>query len=671
MGRQHPRNRRSHAALLEKLEQRRLLSASWADGFTNAMAYDAVNDKTWMAYYDEVEDDLRVTSKVGSGAWSTPEVIDNNSADNSNYGGYLAIALDRNNLPGIAYFDGENAELKYTHYNSTSGSFDPATLIDTNGNTGHYPSLDYSRATGSSNAIITYYHAGASYLRAATFNGSTWTSAILDIDPNGSTGGLEDIGRFSSVKYNPATQGWAVAYERTGNEYFNGNLRYATSTGGAWTKTSIYFTDFGGGYTSLAFNGNDPAFAFYDSTPGDLMYAKKVGANPWSVTRIAGQSGDPVTGTVGLYNKLYFESGKAQIVTYRKTAPGSVYLIDENASWAGTKLFDGGGSGMSAAEDSSGNILFTMINTDATGKHSVQFRSSAEGDYGQDFTQTTDSSHTRFSSRTTPGAAVFQGKMWVFGGNSGSGALGDLWNSTDGQTWTQETMTGDVPAAVHNPTMVVHSNGSKMWIIGGDGTPNTYRSTDGTAWTRMDGGTGALPSGLNNFSAVYYDGALWVLGGLIGTTVQNSVYKSTDDGATWSSVTPQVPFTAVYDSTAVVFNNQMWVVGGKTSTSTSGGTSNTWRSSDGVNWSFIAGNWTGRWGHALAVANDRLWMMGGNIGSGTSKNDVYYTLDGTTWVQSTGAAAFSARFYLAALGYDGKLFAVAGSSGGDEVWVTQ
>lgn len=676
MGRKWVSGHRSAGCALEAMESRTLLSTSWADGTANAMAYDSTNDKTWVVYYDAAQQKAKVASRVGSGAWQSYDIPNNGASPgyDINYGSYVSIALDQNNLPGIAYYDSANADLKYTHYDAFNDRFDAATTVVSTNNSGQYPSIDYSRASGSSELMITYFYDNSDSLKYARWSGSSWSFGAVDWDRNVGDSLVEIYGRYSSVKYNPGTGRWSVAYDRTASGSVTGQCRYSEyQSTGAWstTPTEIYSGGTGGGYNSLSFNGNDPAIAFYDAAAARLRYVRKTGSNPWPSSTAISPSGT----TIGLYNTLYFKSNKAQIVTYKKTASKfSLLKYAESATpsvfGAPATLFEGGisagGGGNSAAENNTGDILFTLIDA---ASDTLQLRSTAEFSYGRDFDQATDDAHTRFSSRMSPGTATFQGKMWVFGGNSGSSALGDMWNSTDGQTWTQQTLSGDIPVARHNPRLVVSSDGATMWIIGGDGAPDVYKSTDGLAWTRMDNGSGTLPAGLDGYAAIYFNGALYVLGGYDTSGVKNTVYRSTDDGATWTQLSQTSGFTPVYDLAAVVFNNEMWILGGKPNLNNAGGSGTVWRSTNGQSWTSASGSIGARWGHAAVVADMRIWVMGGSSG-GSSKRDVYYSLDGIDWTLSADPADFSARFYFGALNYNGKLWALGGSSGGNEVWLS-
>ena len=78
------------------------------------------------------------------------------------------------------------------------------------------------------------------------------------------------------------------------------------------------------------------------------------------------------------------------------------------------------------------------------------------------------------------GYTVFDGKMWLTGGST-SGAVRDVWYSTNGSVWTQGAQPGWSAKRYHK--MLVYDN--KMWVIGGwDNQRDVWYTTNGSTWTR-------------------------------------------------------------------------------------------------------------------------------------------------------------------------------------------
>src|SRR4051812_5811280 len=63
------------APAVERMEDRRMLSAAPPDGTANAMAYDG-SGRLWVAYCDAADKDLKYSVRDTTGAWSAPQVID-------------------------------------------------------------------------------------------------------------------------------------------------------------------------------------------------------------------------------------------------------------------------------------------------------------------------------------------------------------------------------------------------------------------------------------------------------------------------------------------------------------------------------------------------------------------------------------------------------------------
>jgi hypothetical protein len=209
-----------------------------------------------------------------------------------------------------------------------------------------------------------------------------------------------------------------------------------------------------------------------------------------------------------------------------------------------------------------------------------------------------------------------------------------------------------------------------MWLIGGTDssgrTKDVYITTDGTHWTRKASGLSFL--NVDGFAAAYFNGALWVLGGS-GTSITNQIYKSADDGATWTQITPSAGdnFTPRLDFTALSFDNSLWVIGGITDTS-GHRTNSTYRSLDGTSWILMpaslatGGIYTAVSSHASVVYDNRMWVLGGigNSGSTSEEDDVWYSTDGWNWAETTSAAAFGGRYDHSSVAYQNKIWVIGG-----------
>src|SRR3989304_10298389 len=144
---------------------------------------------------------------------------------------------------------------------------------------------------------------------------------------------------------------------------------------------------------------------------------------------------------------------------------------------------------------------------------------------GQNWTRTTDS--PGWAPRHHFGSVVFNNKMWVLGGRISGDFKKDVWSSTDGITWTDVVQVADPhwSPRSHFGTVVF---GGKMWVMGGydavgeDYVNDVWSSSDGVTWTE-ETGAALWPAG-GYFGAVVYSGQIWVMGGWDGADELGTVY---------------------------------------------------------------------------------------------------------------------------------------------------
>ncbi|HPP51477.1 MAG TPA: hypothetical protein PK777_00895 [Thermoguttaceae bacterium] len=171
---------------------------------------------------------------------------------------------------------------------------------------------------------------------------------------------------------------------------------------------------------------------------------------------------------------------------------------------------------------------------------------------------------------------VHDNKLWVMGGQTmpdfvpGSPLLyyNDVWNSKDGKTWTLVTEhAGWSPRGMICGAVEFNN---RMWIIGGGqypqkGNPRTYyrdvwNSSDGKTWTNA---TAAAPwPGRNYHNVAVFDNRIWILGGYSPDKGRNlnDVWYS-PDGAAWTQL-PDPPWPPRHAASVFVFDNAMWIVTG-------------------------------------------------------------------------------------------------------------
>jgi hypothetical protein len=226
--------------------------------------------------------------------------------------------------------------------------------------------------------------------------------------------------------------------------------------------------------------------------------------------------------------------------------------------------------------------------------------------------------------RHVSGWLVHDSAMWVIGGDPQSGSLRDVWRSTDGVNWTLVLDT--IPNISPLRTMhMVASLGGQMLYMGGN--PTTYinenlsevfSSPDGINWARQPdapwAGRGAV---LNLQQTVDGNDTLWMLGGgrLWDRRCWNDVWK-TGDGITWERVLEAAPWDPRYWHSTSYFDGKLWVMGGVVE-QTDGG--DVWYSENGSDWHELKNSpFTARHAASATTYDNALWLMCGII-----TNDVW------------------------------------------------
>jgi dienelactone hydrolase len=232
--------------------------------------------------------------------------------------------------------------------------------------------------------------------------------------------------------------------------------------------------------------------------------------------------------------------------------------------------------------------------------------------------------------RHTAGYAVFQDKMWIIGGDCNQGHYqNDVWNSTDGKTWTPVSREVPwAPRALHYT--VVHDG--KIWVMGGQTMPAFAKSDE----------------------KFYRD--IW----------------TTTDGVKWEQVQPKEPFWPARGMIggSAVHKGRIWILGGGTydtpATPTRQFFNDIWSSADGITWQRDAtAPWEPRQYHDVAVWDNRLWVMEGY--NKANRNDVWHSADGVSW-QEVKDTPWKPRHAASVFVHAGALWMVAGNNMEADVW---
>jgi hypothetical protein len=667
----HKLGRRSGFARLESMEPRLLLSGAFDGGTENDIAYDS-SGNLHVAFFEETgatTGRLMYVRRTAGGAWESPVVLDEGSP---NMGRYPSIEIDNNGRPGVAYYDASNADLKYRHHNGSV--WEPAETIPDNNSYGRYPSLAYGPSNN--RPVISYYHVNQSSLKVAKRGSSGWDAAnVTTVENSG------DVGRYSSLKFNPGTGKWSVAYTQapvTSAGETNSYVKFVDEGLLGWAEPKVVEASALGSsfiYLDLAFTGSDPAISYYDPIGADLRYARRTGLTAllqsWTTERVGAASGKR-----GMYSSIWFNTSvspaRPVIAHYNESANRVDVAEKVNGVWGIETEYLGGGRGGRAAAGPGGTMTHSWSGPKADGANALFVSDTGVGEDWTQGTVTTVPAGTPLAGRHWHSAFVTGGstpKMWIAGGNAfdGAGALADVWSSSDGSTWTRVTDAAGFGRRYGQATVVDPSG--TVWMTGGwspdVGVSNqVFSSTDGVNWTQVTT-TGSVFTPRYNHSSVWFKDRLWVLGGSGSEGDAGGVYSSAD-GQTWTQETQQTPYGNANHFDAVVFDDKIWLLGGD-----SFANPNIYWSSDGRTWNEIgaaqsANLFTPRLAANAVVHDGRMWVIGGLASSNGSQfpsTEVWNSVDGINW-QRAGAGEFSARTDPAAVAF-------GGSTAKSDAWWTE
>ena len=248
-------------------------------------------------------------------------------------------------------------------------------------------------------------------------------------------------------------------------------------------------------------------------------------------------------------------------------------------------------------------------------------------------------------------------RMYLIGGVDGS-AMNDVWRSTDGEDWTLVTASAAFSARYQHQSAVFDGS---LWVVGGNsGGSEVWRSADGENWNLV---TASAAFAARRFhQLVAFEGNLWVLGGYVGSSANDEIWRSAD-GENWTRVTPSgEPFTARFGHQAVSPNGgALFVIGG----SNGGLRNDVWASADGESWGALTGDagFAARSGHQVAELGGTLWLVGGASAAATSFGDVWWSTDSINWTEATGTTLPPSRTNHQLVAFGGSLWIVGGGEG--------
>jgi PKD repeat protein len=316
----------------------------------------------------------------------------------------------------------------------------------------------------------------------------------------------------------------------------------------------------------------------------------------------------------------------------------------------------------------------------STGIHSGWAWFFGDETYSGPWTQQTASAG--WTARAAQSSVVLpDGTIVLMGGYDGSDK-NDVWRSKDqGATWTKiiehaEWSIRELPSSVVMPDGSIILAGGTLYG-GFVQTNDVWRSVNGgETWTLMNASAGWSQRYGNTLTALD-DGSIILTGGYTaGPGYKNDVWKSVDNGATWTMINASTGWSPKIHHTCVAMHDGSLVVtGGWHDTVTY---NDVWRSTDsGVTWAQLPNAaWTVRSGHTcLVMPDDSIIVMGGGTGNAgvNAQSEIWRSIDrGTTWTEVTANAGWPARaFHTSELMPDGSVVLMAGEDNAifkNDVW---
>jgi N-acetylneuraminic acid mutarotase len=287
--------------------------------------------------------------------------------------------------------------------------------------------------------------------------------------------------------------------------------------------------------------------------------------------------------------------------------------------------------------------------------------------------------------RTGHSVVEFNNLLWLIGGRNGE-YLNDVWSSPDGASWTQRLANATAPAG----TRFLPRAGQgcavfdgKLWVTGGeydaggmaDYYDDVWWSANGLAWNLATGSADFWARGFHRLVA--FNNQLWILGGQtldeFGQETLLGDAWSSGDGQHWTERSTVAGFFPRKHLCAAGWNGKLlvWSGFGYNTQGTLGLLHDAWQSTDGTLWSRVyeQGVYSPRYGAAATVHEGKLWMVGGwgkdDNGWEAPLNDVWSSGDGTTWTRilgngSPGTQHFSNRFGAEGASLGGRIFLIGG-----------
>jgi len=183
--------------------------------------------------------------------------------------------------------------------------------------------------------------------------------------------------------------------------------------------------------------------------------------------------------------------------------------------------------------------------------------------------------------RSAHGAAVYDGKLWIFAGYDGNARLNDMWSISlvggggegGGRVWEEVVQAGECPPTCCNFPIAVARD--CLYVFSGQSGAKKNNSLfqfhfKSSTWTRISTehilrGCPPPPTRRYGHTMVAYDRQLYVFGGAADNNPSNDVHCFDLDTQSWTVIPPssdsQVPSGRLFHAGAVV-SDAMFIFGG-------------------------------------------------------------------------------------------------------------
>jgi hypothetical protein len=279
-------------------------------------------------------------------------------------------------------------------------------------------------------------------------------------------------------------------------------------------------------------------------------------------------------------------------------------------------------------------------------------------------------------------SVVTQGKDILVAGSmvEGGAESAVVWSSSDGSTWTPETLPNGDGASVSSIT--AYGRGLMAVGAGSDGVPIVWTSSNGTQWAVAEY---YEPASITDRSQLRMAAAAPLGSGVV--VVGSDYVGSTSSAAAW--FVPNTPFGATSSSDTLsrvvrgdafggegdqamlgVAASDNGVIGVGTDIAV-GGDSNgaIWFSSSGTLWKRVSSDTFG--GTGDQAINAVTWFPSGAVAVGTDRSDaaVWYSTDGLAWTRVAGTdGVFDGGTMTAVTSYGNGVVAVGTDGSSPAAW---